>query len=69
MSNDFEPGEQSDPNDIICPHCGYSFQADSCDGDADETPMDRECEECGKEFVSWGEISVTYRTKAKEAKP
>jgi DNA-directed RNA polymerase subunit RPC12/RpoP len=66
--SDFTPGDQSDDNNIICPHCGSSTRADSCDGDANENPMERECSECRKVFESWGEISITYHTRAKETK-
>lgn len=69
MSDDFEPGEQSDDCDIICPHCGWSYQAEPCDGDASEDPSEQECEECGKQFILYASISITYHTKAKEEKP
>ncbi len=68
MSDDFEPGEQSSDCDIICPHCGWSYQAEPCDGDASEDPSEHECDECGKLFVLYASISITYHTKAKEAK-
>lgn len=64
----FEPGGQRDDSDIICPYCGYKIQANPCDGDADEDPKDCECGECGKEYVSWAEISITYYTREKDKK-
>jgi DNA-directed RNA polymerase subunit RPC12/RpoP len=67
--NTFTSGDQSDDNLIICPHCGSSTQAEPCDGDASEDEQEDECSECGKEFIRWAEISITYYTKAKEAKP
>jgi hypothetical protein len=69
VSDDFEPGDQMDDCDIICPHCGHSYQADPCDGDANEDPSDCECEKCGKVFILYASFSVTYHTEAKEAKP
>ncbi len=69
VNADFEPGDQSDDCNIICPYCGHSRQAEACDGDADEKPTDDECEDCGKTFVRYAEISVTYRTEPKEVKP
>ncbi len=69
MSNDFEPGDQMDDCDIICPHCGYRYQADTSSGDANETPSDRECDKCGKPFILYASISITFYTEAKEAKP
>lgn len=62
MSDTFLPGEQSDDCDIICPHCGWRFQAEPCDGDADEDVKERDCEECGKLFNSWAVVSITYQT-------
>lgn len=61
-----EAGDQADDFYIICPHCGWSFQAKPCDGDADETPQYRECDRCGGGFQSWAEISITYHTSAKQ---
>ena len=69
MSSDFEPGDQMDDCDIICPHCGWNRQAEPCDGDASEDPSEHECDECGKPFILYASISITYHTKAKEAKP
>lgn len=69
MNADFVPGDQSDDCDIICPYCGHSWQARPCDGYADETPKDDECEECGKGFVRYAEISITYCTEQKQVKP
>lgn len=69
MSDNFELGTQSSDCDIICPHCGNRSQADPCDGDSNEDPSERECDECGKSFILCASISITYNTKAKEAKP
>ena len=66
MSAPFEPGDQWNKGHIVCPHCGYSYQADPCDGDADETPQEEECGQCGKEFIKSAYIEITYKTKAKE---
>lgn len=63
MTANFEPGDQSDDCDIICPHCGYSRQADSCDGDACEDEIMEECFGCRREFMRYASISVTYYTK------
>lgn len=69
MKIDFEPGDQMDDCDIICPHCGQSYQADPCDGDANEDPSEHMCEWCGKLFILYASFRVTYHTKAKEANP
>jgi len=68
VRKDFEPCDQMDDCNIICPHCGYSVQAEP--EDSDEHQRTEECSECGKEFVVWAEMSVTYHTRAKqETKP
>ena len=67
MRKDFEPGDQMDNCKIICPHCGYGFQAEAEDNNEDEHT--EECDKCGKEFVAWADVSVTYHTRAKETKP
>lgn len=69
VNADFEPGDQSDDCNIICPYCGHSRQAEPCDGDAEETPKDDECDECGKCFVRYAQISITYCTKQMEETP
>ncbi len=61
----FEPGDQWSKSRIICPYCGRGRNADPCDGDADETPQDDECGECGKEFIRSAHIDISYKTKAK----
>lgn len=65
MSTPFEPGDQMDDCRIICPNCGESRQADSCDGDAEQDPQDERCDECGKYFIRYASISITYHTKKK----
>jgi|APFre7841882590_1041340.scaffolds.fasta_scaffold177371_2 ribosomal protein L37AE/L43A len=40
-----------------CPHCGHVHDASETWGDGIY-----ECEECGKKFQLWGEISITYTT-------
>ena len=54
----FEPGDQYDDNHIVCPHCGFQRPADFEDNSEDG--FDDECEECGKEFVHWAQISISY---------
>ena len=66
MSSTFEPGEQWDKDRIVCPYCGRSRKAEPCDGDANQEPMDDECEECGREFIRSAYVEITYRTNQKE---
>ena len=61
FKEDFEPGDQYDDNNIVCPHCGFKRLADFEDNIED--PSESECEECGKEFVQWAQISISYITK------
>jgi DNA-directed RNA polymerase subunit RPC12/RpoP len=58
LKKDFEPGDQYDDDYIVCPHCGYQRLADFEDNSEDV--FDDECEECGKEFVHWAQISISY---------
>jgi DNA-directed RNA polymerase subunit RPC12/RpoP len=58
FKKDFEPGDQYDDDYIVCPHCGYQRLADFEDNSEDV--FDDECEECGKEFVHWAQISISY---------
>ena len=63
FKKDFESGDQYDDNNIVCrhfvcPHCGYQRLADFEDNSEDG--FDDECEECGKEFVHWAQISISY---------
>lgn len=66
MSGAFEPGDQRDATDCICPYCGYSYQVES--EDIDEQVREQECGECGKTFEYWAEISVDHITRKKEDK-
>ena len=61
FKKDFEPGDQYDDDYIVCPHCGYQRLADFEDNSEDG--FDDECEECGKEFVHWAQISISYVSK------
>jgi hypothetical protein len=62
VSDTFEPGPQSDDCHVICPHCGHSYQAEPCAGDADETPSVQHCDKCLRTFQLWASISITYHT-------
>jgi hypothetical protein len=64
MTNDFEPGYQYDDYDIICPHCGFERAADFEDNNED--PSEHECEECGKKYLQWAVISISYCTMQKK---
>lgn len=59
----FEPGEQSDDCDVICPHCGHRRQAESRDGDANSDEIAEDCDKCGKEFIRWAVMDITYHTR------
>ncbi len=66
MSEEFKPGNQYDDDNIICPYCGYAREAVGCDGDNDPSETDEDCEECGKTFTRWADISVSYQTQQKK---
>ena len=49
-------------DEIVCPHCGYTFQnsweiADPLDASSEH---EIECEECEKEFMFYAEWEVHY---------
>lgn len=69
MSTPFEPGDQMDRDRIICPYCGENRRADPCDGDGGEEPEDEHCDECGKDFIRYASIDITYHTQPKREKP
>lgn len=64
MSEAFEPGDQRDGCDCICPHCGDRYQVEI--EDIDERVREQECGECGKVFEYWAEITVDHCTRKKE---
>ncbi len=61
-TNDFVPGDQVDDNEVICPHCGGSWQPEA--GDFDEHEEECECYKCGRVFMARAEFSVSYHTRA-----
>lgn len=72
MTNpNFEPGDQCDSSDIVCPYCGSKRQAESDFNDYDEYKQEEECGECGKTFIRWASITVDFYTmqKPEETKP
>lgn len=62
----FEPGDQADNQDAICPHCGHKHG--DCWEWVEEMPKEAECEGCGKRFVVWAQYDITYRTEPLEVK-
>ncbi len=56
----FAPGPQSHDTNVICPHCGHSYEAMGEDDTERRTPV--ECRGCGKIFTRFASISITYHT-------
>lgn len=63
--NPYDPTDRLDGKRVICPYCSHSRKADPCDGDGEQEPVDEECGNCGKEFIRFASISITYHTKQK----
>ena len=63
-----EPGEWDfHHNDAPkCPHCGYEMQDAYELGDCSD--YERECGNCGRDYLITSEVSVTYSTEVKEKK-
>ena len=60
----FDDNETSDRYWTICPYCGKKHQ-DSWEDNNDQDPNERDCGECGKTFIQWANVSVTYHAKRK----
>lgn len=61
-----KPEGASDDCDVICPWCGYAYQAESSDYGKHE--YDENCHHCEREYSVYEEYSITYHTRAKEEK-
>ena len=51
-----------DDSRIICPYCRY-VQMRAFGGDIGEDPMEENCNECGKPFMFYAEITCVYVSK------
>jgi DNA-directed RNA polymerase subunit RPC12/RpoP len=59
-----EPEDTHSDEFVICPHCNYRH-ADAwvwCG----EQEQEETCSQCGKDFIHWVVIEVTYHAKAKQ---
>lgn len=57
---------ECDDCNVICPHCGASYQAEV--EDFSEEIRDEVCCSCGKTYQLWDEFTVTHHTSAKEGR-
>ena len=65
-SDDFpEKIDHDHTDEVICPYCGYEF-SDSWEFNANQDEQHVECEECGKEFFLYVDITVNYTTRKKK---
>lgn len=62
-----KPEDASDDCDIVCPWCGYAYQAECTD--YGEYEKELECMHCEREFTLYEFHTVTYHTEAKGIKP
>jgi hypothetical protein len=60
----FEPGDQMDSCNVICPYCGHSYQPEAEDYNSD--CRDENCDNCGQTFEVWQEFTVDHITKQKD---
>lgn len=56
--------ERDDLN-VICPHCGASYQAEA--EDFSEAVREEECFSCKKSYQVWQEFSVSHCTASQNA--
>lgn len=52
---------QYDDEKVICPYCQHSYRQDA--GDFSEDDEVEECDNCGKQYHLYQEISITHNTK------
>lgn len=55
----------SDGEGPECPHCGCVYTADG-NHFFDDKGFEMDCDQCGKEFKVWPNISVSWRTESIE---
>ena len=62
----FDPAEeeQRDCYYTVCPYCGEGHENSHIHNHVTE-PNERDCGECGKTFIQWADVSVTYCTTKK----
>lgn len=55
-------------DEIVCPWCGFGYSDwwEIGDGRGDGCIINFDCEECGKPFEMWRNVSVTYTTRKLE---
>lgn len=53
---------EMDDCDVICPHCGESYQAEAEDFSEDE--REETCFSCGGKYVLYDECTVEHHTRA-----
>jgi hypothetical protein len=63
----FQPGEQWDARDVICPYCGYRHH-DTCDifESSDEAGREMECGECERPFQAQQVVLYRFVTRPME---
>ena len=54
---------EMDECNVICPYCGYAYQAEA--EDYDETEREEECYKCKKEYIVYQSFEVTHHTRTK----
>lgn len=52
---------QWDDINVVCPYCGHTFQPEG--EDYTDYEVIEECEECGKSFHHFDDITVTHYTR------
>ena len=56
-----QPESQMDDNNVICPHCLHSYQAEG--GDYDDQEREEECEQCGASYLLYDDLTITHHTR------
>lgn len=61
MTDETEDFDHEGTDSPVCPHCGHEISDGAEAHDGNESTR-IECDECGEEFDSFAEVSVTYST-------
>jgi len=56
------PNSEMDEYNVVCPHCGSCYHAES--EDFDEAEREETCDSCGGVYLRYDESVVTHHTTA-----
>lgn len=60
-ASDAQPQERNSHEYAVCPHCKEEH-GDCWDWLTSQEPITTTCDACGKPFLAWVQLDVTYKT-------